>query len=469
MKNIIKFGTDGWRAVISDGFTYDNVRLVAQAISEYLKTNRRNSGLLIGYDNRFFSEKFAEECARILASNDIPAILSKVSTPTPLVSYMITKNRYSGGIMVTASHNPPEFNGIKFKTADGCSSSPETTKQIEKYANAMSKDDVKCLPGKFNSIVNEDFSADYVRLLKKRFPALIKSKSRLKIAIDPMNGSGIGFFENVVRGNNFNIASINARRDVYFAGRNPEPISKNLTDIMKLMKKERYDIGLAFDGDADRIGLIDERGNFVSPQYTYSLLVLHYIAHRNAKSGIGKTICTTSLLDKISKCNNIPLYETPVGFKYQSELLLQNKIFAGGEESGGIGFSDHLPERDGIHCGLSLVEMVLTERIKLSEILKRTFKQFGNHYYRRIDFKSPVEINLKFTNTLKNSPPEKLGKFKIREVKSFDGVKLIFDDTNWILFRASGTEPVLRIYAEAKSRKELNNIFEHGLRLKKRM
>ena len=471
-KEKIKFGTDGWRGVISDDFTFENVRIVAQAISDWInlyesKNVRRKKIVAIGYDTRFLSKEYAQTVSCVLAANSIKVILSDKYVSTPMVSFAVKKRKFIAGVMITASHNPFRFNGIKIKTYTGAAASGEVTKIVEKHLHRRKVrllDFDKAI--RSSKIKITDFSYPYIQFIKSYINLNKISRSRLKVLTDVMYGSGNGFINKIFESTRVSSVLMRSNINPFFDGARPEPVAENLDGIMTRMKKERFDLGLVLDGDADRVAAIDPNGNFISPQKILGLLILHLTKNKKCRGGIVKTIVGTTLIDKICKKLNLKLYETPVGFKYISDLMVKKDILVGGEEAGGIGFRDYIPERDGILAGLLLLEMMVYEKKPIKKIIGKIEKEFGRYCYLKdsiiLKGNKKIEVhkrinNFKLTKAL-------LGK-RIIEMKDYDGVKFICEDESWLMFRVSGTEPLIRIYSEAKSIKKAKQLIGLGRKL----
>lgn len=462
----IKFGTDGWRAVISEDFTFENVRIVAQAVADYFNSCNRTPKMVVGYDWRFMSEKYAEIITEVLAGNGIEVILSDRAVPTPLVSLAIKKKNLSGGIMITASHNPPYYNGIKIKAPFAGSADPEMTKQIE---SLLGKNPVKHLFLKAaidsKKVKLLDLSQDYLKFVKNYIDLKLLKRKRFKVLVDCMHGTGAGYIKQILKGTGLQITEIRTERDAYFGNVNPEPIPQNLEATKEALKEKKFDIAIINDGDADRIGAMTSSGRYISAGQIMALLLLHFVEDRKWSGGVVKTISNTTLIELIAKKYNLKLYETPVGFKYVCSLMLKKDILIGGEESGGIGVKNYIPERDGMLLGILLLEMMGCRNKTMDRIIKDVEKEYGRFYYDRIDMDYSEEKRVKLMELLKNNPPKELLGSKIKEIKTDDGVKLIAEDNSWLILRPSGTEPIIRIYAEASSEKRVNSYLELGKKI----
>ncbi len=461
--NEIKFGTDGWRGVIGDTFTFKNVGIVAQAIAEWINQNTPSINgvktVCVGYDNRFLSEEFAEAVSCVLAENEIKVYLSDTSLPTPALSFGVTKKKSVAGVMITASHNPGKFNGIKIKTAQGGAAGRDITDVVEKflYQTEVKKADA-VVAKRSGAIVIFDFKEDYVRFIRKYIDFKKIKNAKFKVIQDVMHGSGRDLMRQILKGTKVNLEIIRSDVNPSFEGGKPEPVTEYLTALIGRMKKEKWDLGLVLDGDADRIAAVAPGGHFISPQKILGLLILHLVRNRKVQGGVVKTLCGTTMINKIAAKLNLKLYETPVGFKYISDLMVTQKIVAGGEEAGGMGLPNYIPERDGSLAGLLLVEMMVYQKKNIQQLLGEMEKEFGAYYYERLDL--TIGRHACDLNKIK-AIPGLLGKAVV-SVKDFDGVKLTCEDESWLMFRPSGTEPLVRIYSEAKSLKTAKALIQFG-------
>ncbi len=462
---MIKFGTSGWRGVIGEDFTFENVRIAAQGIVNYLKkSNQKGSGVVVAYDTRFLSEKFALEAAKILAFNGIQAYLCTRDVPTPCVSFETVRRKAMGAINFTASHNPPEYNGLKFSTANGAPALPEVTTGIEREIHALqSRRETVDVYEKPELIEMIDPKDRYLTELRHKVDGDAIRKSGLRIAIDSLYGTARDYLDYFLLESGVEVKIIHNYRDPYFGGFSPECSEKNLGELRKVISSEKYDLGLATDGDADRFGIVDDRNRFISPNVILALLSLYLKRHRNIPGGLARSVATTHLMDAIARKLDVPLYETPVGFKYIGELILADKIALGGEESAGMSMYRHLPEKDGILACLLVAEMLGQTGKKLNQAIEEMYTEFGTYYTKRSDLKLTPQLKESLSAKLASPPPEIEG-LKVKEVITTDGVKLLFNDQTWLLFRLSGTEPVARIYAEASSPKELKKLLDAGKR-----
>ncbi|OGX24205.1 MAG: hypothetical protein A3J51_01385 [Omnitrophica WOR_2 bacterium RIFCSPHIGHO2_02_FULL_45_21] len=448
----IKFGTDGWRAVIGEDYTFANVMLVTQAVADYLGPGKKAA---VGYDSRFMSGRFAELAAGVLSANGIKVFLSDRIIPTPALSFTVKNKKLDLGIMITASHNPAEYNGFKLKVSSGGAAGPEVTQEVEKRLGSSRV--------KYSSNPNvkkENLISDYIKFIRAYIDFKQLKVNKFKILIDAMHGSGDSYIAEVLKGTGIRLEFIRNSINPSFGGISPEPLEENLKELKQRVKKGGFDIGIALDGDADRLSLVGPGGIFIHPQKILGLLALHLNQDRGWSGGIVKTIAGTTMIDQIAKFLRVKLYETPVGFKYISGLMEKEDILVGGEEAGGMGVKGYIPERDGIVSGLLILEMISYRRKTLGEILYLMEKQFGRYYYLRRDLK----LEKWLAPERKDLPGELLGR-KVVQVKDYDGIKLICDDESWLMFRASGTEPALRLYSEARTLKRARELLVLGEKL----
>jgi phosphomannomutase len=471
----IKFGTDGWRAVIAEDFTFANVARVAQATADFWKSEisnsqseifRRKPKVVVGYDRRFFSDRFAQTTAEVFAGNNFQVVLTPEPTPTPSVSFAVKQLHAVGGVMITASHNPPSFNGFKLKSYYGGSSDSETCQAVESF---LGKNPVKSIPlaeaVKSRQIKIADVRPAHYAALKKLVDFKLIAKSKLSFAHDALFGVGAGCFEQLLAGTTCKVTTLNGEHDVMFGGINPEPIEKNYARSQNFLRAHPHDICLVTDGDADRVGGMDGRGNYLTTHQMICLLLYHFVVNRKQTGRVVKALTTTSMVDMMCVAYGLPLVETGVGFKYICAEMLKGGVLLGVEESGGIGFPNHIPERDGIAAGMLLLELLATERISVNQLLAKLEKQFGPHRYGRIDTHFPLEKRDALMDFLKKNPPAKLLRSPLAGVKSFDGVKYVAADYSWLMLRGSGTEPILRIYAEAKTDADAKKLLTFGVAL----
>jgi phosphomannomutase len=471
----IKFGTDGWRAVIAEDFNFANVARVAQAAADYWKSETQNPKsdifgrelkVIIGFDRRFFSDKFAEITAEVLAGNGFRVILTPEPSPTPSISFAVKNLNAIGGVMITASHNPPIFNGFKLKSYYGGSSSSEECKAVESFLdrNPVQKTQLKdaISAGKVSI---QDLRPAHYAALKKLVDFKLIAKSKLRFAHDALFGVGAGCFETILAGTTCRVTTLNAKHDVLFGGINPEPILQNYGPSQKYLGKHPHDICLVTDGDADRVGGMDGHGKYLTTHQIICLLLHHLVVNRKLTGRVVKALTTTSMVDKMCAAYGLPLIETGVGFKYVCAEMLKGGVLLGAEESGGIGFPGHIPERDGIAAGLMLLELLAMEKISVNKIWATLEKQFGPHHYGRIDTHFPLEKRAALMELLQKNPPDKLLRSPLEKVSAYDGVKYIARDSSWLMLRGSGTEPILRIYAEAKTNADAQKLLRLGVKL----
>lgn len=457
----IRFGTDGWRAIIADEFTFANVEIIAQTMADYLiETKTADRGIVVGYDYRFQSEHYAQRVAEIVASNNIPVYLSDTALPTPALSLAAKQRQTAGGIMITASHNPPIYNGIKFKAPYGGSATKEITEAIEKHLYQTPPKRESALFQK--NIQKLDLVAPYLSQLRS-FVNLDAIKSYpIKVVADSLHGVGKYYLEQILSDGKITVKTIRGDRDALFGGILPEPIPKNLGMLMEEVPQFGAVIGLATDGDSDRIGVVDEQGRFVTPHHLIPILFEHLKKTRNWSGDVVRTVSTASLIDKLAADYGAKVTEVPVGFKNVADLMIQQDILIGGEESGGIGIKNHIPERDGLLLGLLMLECLANTGKKPSELVSDLESRYGRLVYDRIDSHCPDEIRLGLINRLKSEPPEKIADIKVDKLSSFDGVKFYFVDGSWMLIRASDTEPVVRIYVGSDSEQKTASILNAG-------
>jgi len=464
----IKFGTSGWRGVIADDFTVSRVRVVTQAIADHLAAQGlKDKGVIVGYDTRFMSEHFAEEAVKVLAANGIHAYLSNRDVPTPAASFDIIRRKAAGGINFTASHNPPQYNGLKFSSAWGGPALPETTKDIETRANALLEKNtiatLSCAIAKEKGLVEEvDLRKAYLDDLRKKIDVDAIKKAKLKIAIDLLYGTGRDYLDSALRDAGCAVTVIHGNRDALFGGHAPEPSEANLAELAGVMKKGKFDVGLAVDGDADRFGVLDVDGTFINPNQVLALVLDFLCRTRGWKGGAARSIATSHLIDAVAKKHGIEVYETAVGFKFIGDLLVQGKIIFGGEESAGMTIKDHVPEKDGIIACMLVAEMVAREKKSVKDLLKRLYKEVGTILDDRINIYL-TEANRAQVNARLSQPLTELAGMRVKGNKTTaDGTKYMIEDDSWVLMRASGTEPVVRVYVESSSDEKIKKLIDAG-------
>ena len=458
MATKIKFGTSGWRAIVAEEFTFANVRRAVHGIGRYIVSQKPSGArAIVGRDPRFLGERFSAIAAEILASYGITPLVIAEAAPTPAISYAVIKEKADGAINFTASHNPPEYNGIKFSTPDGAPALPEATKRIEAEIEAYDAGRSANLQKTAPASQPLEPKAMYLARLKEivDFPAI--KKAGLRIGFDPFWGAARGYSDSLLRDSGVDTFTVHDIRDVMFGGHAPEPDDHLLEELRTGMKEKKAHIGIATDGDADRFGIVDEDGTFMQPNYIIALLFDYLVESRGWKNGVGKSVATTNLINALAKHHKIELHETPVGFKYIGELIKADKIVIGGEESAGLSIRHHVPEKDGVIAGLLCCEAVACRGKSLGQQLKELFVKVGSFYPQRDNFRLTEEVKAKFTEKLRQEPKDFYGR-KVSEIVRTDGFKLIFADNSWICYRLSGTEPVVRVYSEAGSPGELGKL-----------
>jgi len=476
----IHFGTDGWRAVISDTFTFGNLRLVAQAIADavnspdWLDESHSHHDphlMVVGHDTRFLSDRFAQEVARVLAANGIKVQLAHADAPTPAISYAVTHMHAAGAVMVTASHNAPRYNGIKLKSAYGGSALPAQCRRIEIYLNDnetrargpnLMDFDQALQSGMITRFNPFQPYADHVRNiidmeLISGFP------ERMHVVADAMYGSGRSYLKNLLGGTGLEVMEIRGEMNPGFGGVHPEPIMKYLGATTSAIANGRGDVGLITDGDADRIGALDGRGQFIDAHRIMALCLRYLVEKKNQSGAIVKTVSTTRMLNRQAELYDLPLHETPVGFNHISDLMRSNNVLIGGEESGGISIKGHIPEGDGILMGLLLLEVMAAFNSPLHELVDNVLRDFGPVEYTRHDLRlnHPVEKQ-ELVRRLQQRAPETIGHLSIKELQTTDGIKYLMENDSWLLIRPSGTEPVLRVYAEGRTVNDVKVLLEYG-------
>ena len=463
----IRFGTDGWRAVIAEDFTFDNLSRVAQATADYWRANPApgtQAHVVVGYDRRFLSNEFAQRTAEIFCGNGFQVTLTREPTPTPAVSFAVKEKNCVGGVMITASHNPAAFNGFKLKAHFGGSAEPATCQAVEALLDVNPVRAAET-PSAGGSITVEDIRPAHYRAIKRLVDFKLIARSKLRFAHDPLFGVGAGCFTELLAGTSCKVTTLNATHDPNFGGINPEPIPKNYGRTTAYLRKHPHDFCLVTDGDADRVGGMDGRGNPLSTHQLICLLLHHLAVNRQSRGRMIKALTTTSMVDKMCAALGLECVETGVGFKYIAAEMLKGNVILGAEESGGIGFPGHVPERDGLLAGLMLLEMLATEKVSINKLIARLEKEFGPHRYARIDSPFPLEKRAALMEFCKTKPPARLLRSPLADLKSYDGVKLIARDGSWLMLRGSGTEPILRIYAEAKSDADAQKLLRLGVKL----
>ena len=443
---------------MAEEFTFVNVRRAVEGIARYVASQKpKGARVIVGRDPRFLGETFCAMAAQILSDHGITPRVVDEPAPTPAFAYAVAHDKSDGVINFTASHNPPEYNGIKFSTPDGCPALPEVTKRIE--AEILAADGAG--PSKAVSPAPQKESLDpkpaYLKRLGEIIDLDVIRKSGLKVAFDPMWGAARGYSDELLRSAGVQVSTVHDYRDVLFGGHAPEPDDHLLEDLRKKMRETGANIGIATDGDADRFGIVDGDGTFLQPNYVIALLFDYLVESRGWKNGVAKSVATTNLINALAQAHGVELYETPVGFKYIGELIMQDKIAIGGEESAGLSIRHHVPEKDGVLAGLLCCEAVARRGKSLREQLKAISDKVGSFFPQRENFRLTPEVKAKFTEKLKSDPREFCG-HDVSEVVRKDGLKLVFSDGSWVCYRLSGTEPVVRVYSEARSEPGLEKL-----------
>jgi phosphoglucomutase len=453
MNTQIKFGTSGWRAVIAEEFTAASVRRAVAGIARYVAEKKPGGArVIVARDPRYMGERFVEIASGILRSFGVQPLVIAEPAPTPAVSYEVIRSKADGAINFTASHNPPEYSGIKFSTPDGAPALPEVTSAIEALIAANGE----VVAGAAAKVAAEaiDPKPAYLARLKEVVALPLIRASGLKVVFDPLWGAARGYPDELLREAGISVSTVHDTRDVLFGGHAPEPEGHLLNEMREKMKDTGARIGIATDGDADRFGIVDEDGTFIQPNYIIAVLFDYLVETRGWKNGVAKSVSTTNMINALAEHHGVPLYETPVGFKYIGELIKKDKIAIGGEESAGLSIRYHVPEKDGILAGLLCCEAVARRKMSIGEQIKDLFGKVGSFYALRENFSLTPEVKEKFTSKMKSDPTE-LGGRKVKQSVRTDGLKLVLDDGSWVCYRASGTEPVVRIYSEAKSEPDL--------------
>ena len=479
----IHFGTDGWRAVISDTFTFDNLRLVVQAVADAVASDGWSNGIqfesipdpkkiIIGFDTRFLSDRYAREAARVMAANGYQVHLSQADSSTPAIAYSTYAMHAIAGIMITASHNAPRYNGVKVKSPAGSSASSEQCRRVEVYLNDNEEQ------GRGPNLIDYELARE--KKLIVRFNPLPEYRTHLRklidfdriaenpqyLVVDSMYGSGRGMIKSMLEGTGCEVFEIRNEMNPGFGGVHPEPIASYLNALSGAITTGKGNLGLATDGDADRIGAMDERGTFVDPHKIMALALRYLVEKKKLTGAVVRTVSTTRMIDRLASKYHLELHETPVGFNHIAEHMLHEDVLIGGEESGGISFKGHIPMGDGVLMGLLIVEMVADAGVTLGELVKDLLQEVGPAFYERRDLRlhKPVAKNEMVTR-LKNDIPTSLGGEKVTDVSALDGVKYILTDDSWLLIRPSGTEPSLRVYAEGRSEQMVQELLKYGERI----
>ena len=454
----IKFGTSGWRAVMAEEFTFANVQRAVGGIARYVASQKPlGARVIVGRDPRFLGETFCAMAAEILAAHGIAPLVVAEAAPTPAFAHAVINNKADGVINFTASHNPPEYNGIKFSTPDGCPALPEVTQKIE--AEIVAGDGAQSTKSRAAAPARGtlDPKPAYLKRLAEIVDLEVIRKANLRVVFDPMWGAARGYSDELLRSAGVQVATVHDYRDVLFGGHAPEPDDHLLEDLRKKMRETGAQIGIATDGDADRFGIVDSDGTFLQPNYVIALLFDYLVESRGWKNGVAKSVATTNLINALAESHGVELHETPVGFKYIGELIMQDKIAIGGEESAGLSIRHHVPEKDGLLAGLLCCEAVAKRGKSLGEQLEAVCNQVGSYYPQRENFRLTPEVKAKFTEKLRFDPHDFCGR-AVSQVVRTDGLKLLFSDGSWVCYRLSGTDPVVRVYTEARSEKGLEKL-----------
>jgi len=470
----ITFGTDGWRAVISDEFTFANVRLVAQAVADHAwqaAAGRSRPAWVIGFDTRFLSDRYAREAAGVLAANDIQVYLARSDMPTPALSFAVTSLEIDGGIMITASHNPPRYNGVKLKSRHGGAADGTIIKQVEACleeimgeGKAPARIDVETGEAS-HRIERLDLMPAYLDHVRALIDRDKIGTSCLPVVVDPMHGAGRRYMSEFLQDVGCPVKEIRGDMNPGFGGVHPEPIARNLGALQEAMADGPWAIGLATDGDADRIGAMSRNGRFVDPHIIFSLVLRYLVERRGQRGSVVKTVSTTQMINRLAAQYDLPLHETPVGFDHICTLILANDVLIGGEESGGITVRGHIPEGDGILMGLLLVEALSDSGMTLDELIADLMRQVGEFHYGRHDYKVGAFSKPELVRRMLSSVPARIAGLQVKSVSDLDGVKYLLEDDSWLLIRPSGTEPVLRVYAETRRPDDVHRLLEAGEKL----
>lgn len=472
---MIRFGTDGWRAVIAEDFTFGNLRLISQSVANFVLDKHKGAEpaqMVVGYDTRFLSDRFAMETARVLAANGIVTWLTRSDAPTPAISYNVKEKGADAGVVITASHNPPRYNGFKLKASYGGSAVAEDCAQVEAHLEAIQQEGAPVKLADYDQSVEAklirrfDPSWAYYEHLGTLIDLDRISSGELKVVSDAMWGAGRGAFLGILTRGRTHVSEIRGALNPGFGGIHPEPIMRNLNDLVAAVQREQADVGLATDGDADRIGAIDARGRFVDPHHIMALALRYLVEVKNQRGSVVKTVSTTTMIDSIAAKHGLTLHETPVGFNHIADLMMHDDILIGGEESGGISIRNHIPEGDGILMGLLLLEIMAYHRAPLHEIIEDMQAEHGPAHYGRIDAHlAHLCPKKEMMRRLSEQAPAIFAGETVASISTLDGVKYQFADRSWLLIRPSGTEPVLRVYAEARSPEMVKQLLAEGSEL----
>jgi phosphoglucomutase len=463
---MIKFGTSGWRAVMGEEFTFDNVRIVVRAVANYLKQRfpGRAITVVVNYDTRFLSERFANEAAKILSHNQIQVLLADRDAPSQAQALQIIRRKAQAGINFTASFNPPEYNGLKLNMETGAPALPAETDKVEEEVRRLSRvpafNPYYPQPGFVQKI---DLQSDYLEFIQKKIDFASIRKSKLRIGVDLLYGTSREYLDEILEDNDIPVEEIHGYVDPYFGGITPSCSEQNLRELGQLIQEKKCNLGIATDADGDRFGILDQNGRFIVQNIILSLLLDYLVRAKGWRGGVARSVSTTHLIDRVARRYSLPLFKTPVGFKYMADLFLRRQIIFGGEESACIAVKSHLPEKDGIFAGLLVAEMMAVTGMSLTELRRSFFREYGKKY----SGQRSVPLHPKSERALKDlitAPPERLGGKRILAVERVDGIKFDFDDDDWLLLRLSGTEPLIRCYAEAESKAALEKLLSLGVK-----
>ena len=466
----IKFGTDGWRGIIAKDFTFQNVAFCAQGVADYVREQGLSTqGIVVGYDTRFASEDFAAQVAQVLAGNGIKAYLTNKACPTPVVTYNALVHNSAGGVIITASHNPPQWNGFKFRPKNSGSATPQVTAYLDNAIEQASQTGTKSMDinvaRKRGLVEYIDPMAPYLQKIASIVDLSIISGSAIDIVTDAMYGAGAGYFPSLLSSGSKSVLELHGERNPCFPGiSQPEPIAHNLEDLAKTVVDEASHIGLALDADADRLGIIDENGTFVTPLQVFSLLALYLLEVQGERGALVKTQTSTDMIFRLGEIFNVPVFETPVGFKYVAPVMLQHKALIGGEESGGYAFRGHIPDRDGILSGLILLEFMIKSGKSLSELVRYLHDKVGPHSYQRRDIQFNAKTRERLESTVSALSPNSIGEKRVVDDDQLDGRRFRFEK-GWVIIRFSGTEPLLRLYAESDTAIGVERILDDTISL----
>jgi phosphomannomutase len=463
----IKFGTDGWRGIIADDFTVAGVRLVAQAVCDFVRSGSTlapGNGIVVGYDRRAQSEVFAAAVARVVAGNGIPVFLSERECTSPMVSFACVEKQAAAGIMITASHNPPQFNGFKIKGYFGGSAIPEMVREIEKHVAQLLESGREPLLAA-DVPAATDLAPPFIAHCKSFVDKEAIRDAGFRVIVDPMHGSGAGYLSTILKEWGVDVTEIRSERNPYFGGVNPEPIDKNMRALFDAVREHRGDVGICMDGDADRIGACDSKGNYVDCHRLIAILLRHLVEKKGQSGLVIRTVSVSRMIDKLCLHYGLPMREVPIGFKNIADIMLKEDVLIGGEESGGIGIKGHIPERDGVLMGLVILEAMAVSGKRLEELLAEVFAITGPHEFARTDLHLKAEKMPAVLDLVRGLEAGEFAGAEVREVFKLDGSRMDFNDGSWLLLRPSGTEPVVRVYAEAENMERARDLVSAGVAL----